>query len=82
MNNELLHCPVPRCASTAWKQFLMYLNGELADPSLHLPILSSDMIIKVYGQKAVAMTKDLGSYMTVNQRMADNRPLVSFLFVR
>lgn len=82
MKHELLYCPIPRCASTAWMQFLLYINGELLDPSLHIPLIRGGSIDQIYGQKAIAMTKDLSSYMTISDQKADRKPLISFLFVR
>lgn len=58
----------------------MYMNGDLVDPALPIPLGGSKSIVNVYGQKAITMTKDKGSYMTLDR--SDDKQLVSFLFVR
>lgn len=71
MKNRLLCCSVRGCGSTAWKQFLLYLNGRLVDPSLELPVDD-------FYDNGMLRVTDLETATLINE----NHPPVSFLFVR
>ena len=70
--HRLLYCPVRGCGATAWKQFLLYLNGELIDPTVRLPF--REFFDRYTFEQVV--------HSQVTTLVQDKEIQVSYLFVR
>ncbi|XP_067932251.1 carbohydrate sulfotransferase 11-like [Watersipora subatra] len=69
--NRLLFCSIRRCASSAWKQYLLYLNKRIDDSSIkveHSQVLQDPNLEILYRDGV--------------KRLTDANTAVSFLFVR